>query len=701
MIIFMKLYKLHTKQQEENECGIACINTILKYHNYILSYSNIRKSFQIKQDGLSIKDIICFFSSMDIESKIYKPDNLVFNLKEIDKKQFPCIALIQKDNINHYIVLHKMLKGRYVYSDPAKDTFTITNNSLFLKNVSYIISFDIKKLRFRELVDKINESYFVKLVYTKRRELIAILLKNMLASLFMVFSSLKFGLFVDTIGYKNLTFNRLIWRYSIIFFFVGYLEKKLLYVVKKKLIYQTKQISEDINIFLFEKVISEYKNIKLNKVGDIFSRIITFIESVSSVIENYLYFFGDLLIVLAFSIWMLNVNFLLSIIVIFSVLLNILIIYKTYIFVYIASYNSFNDYSEYYGKSIEVLDNLEKISYSFSQKYHLNNVKSALYQSKNSEKHLKDIFNNISLIRSLITMFTSLLIIIIGVNFVHYKIIKMGTLTTFIMISSLLQNVGDRFIDVYLNTQSTMVSYERVVQIVDTDMYFQKKTDLLLDIDNINTIIFENLSVFYSCNIINEVSLCITNKNNIIYGESGIGKSTFAKIIALIDDNYTGKYKINGIVVNQNNRDYFKQYAVYIDNNPVIFTGTIRENICQGKKILENHLKEICRKTKILDFIEDQKYGFDTMLYSNHCTLSTGQKQRMELAKAILLEPKVLILDEALSNLDEITRDEIIENLNTFPFMKIYITHDELKIKNCDYFEIKNKKIIKRKINEK
>ena len=224
----MKLYKLHTKQQEENECGIACINTILKYHNYILSYSNIRKSFQIKQDGLSIKDIICFFSSMDIESKIYKPDNLVFNLKEIDKKQFPCIALIQKDNINHYIVLHKMLKGRYVYSDPAKDTFTITNNSLFLKNVSYIISFDIKKLRFRELIDKINESYFVKLVYTKRRELIAILLKNMLASLFMVFSSLKFGLFVDTIGYKNLTFNRLIWRYSIIFFFVGYFEKKLL-----------------------------------------------------------------------------------------------------------------------------------------------------------------------------------------------------------------------------------------------------------------------------------------------------------------------------------------------------------------------------------------------------------------------------------------------------------------------------------------
>ena len=75
------------------------------------------------------------------------------------------------------------------------------------------------------------------------------------------------------VSYKNLTFNRLIWRYSIIFFFVGYFEKKLLYVVKKKLIYQTKQISEDINIFLFEKVISEYKNIKLNKVGDIFNKI--------------------------------------------------------------------------------------------------------------------------------------------------------------------------------------------------------------------------------------------------------------------------------------------------------------------------------------------------------------------------------------------------------------------------------------------
>lgn len=79
----------------------------------------------------------------------------------------------------------------------------------------------------------------------------------------------------------------------------------------------------------------------------------------------------------------------------------------------------------------------------------------------------------------------------------------------------------------------------------------------------------------------------------------------------------------------------------------------------------------------------------------NSSNMSTGQRQRIALVRAILLEPEVLILDEALSNIDGNSRNKIISNLEKYNFMKIFITHESLSIPNSSVYRIKNNIIMK------
>ena len=206
---------------------------------------------------------------------------------------------------------------------------------------------------------------------------------------------------------------------------------------------------------------------------------------------------------------------------------------------------------------------------------------------------------------------------------------------------------------------------------------------------------FENFNLFYDRLLIENDTFTFFSNFIIIKGDSGSGKSSLVRTIAELNNNYDGRILINGIDLTNYAQEEISKKIIYLSNNDTLFTGSIIDNICLGKKILKKTIIEICKDCQILDVILKLPNKFDYYIQDiNNSKLSTGQKQRISLVRALLLQPEILILDEALSNIDLENRNKIIEALKKYNCMKIIVTHDNLLIKDATYFEINNKKMI-------
>ena len=184
-----------------------------------------------------------------------------------------------------------------------------------------------------------------------------------------------------------------------------------------------------------------------------------------------------------------------------------------------------------------------------------------------------------------------------------------------------------------------------------------------------NQISFEN--VFFKHkenlqNVIDGVNFVIKkNSSNLIVGPSGSGKSTFLEILAG-QHNFEGKILIDGLLINS--EDFDIQNISYLNQDSVLFLGSIKENIVFFEKdedINNEILREIYHVCKLDELLEDMEKNRvqDIHVYNK---LSLGQKQRVCLARALYSNKKIVILDEAISNVEKNLEKEIIINLLNF-----------------------------------
>lgn len=150
----------------------------------------------------------------------------------------------------------------------------------------------------------------------------------------------------------------------------------------------------------------------------------------------------------------------------------------------------------------------------------------------------------------------------------------------------------------------------------------------------------------------------------LVTGPPGSGKSTLLKLIARFYEPEKGEVLIDGVDVRKIKTSCLRKIVAYVPQEPFIFNRSIRENIALAKP--DASLEEIIRAAKIAkihDFISSLPDGYDTVVGEKGVTLSGGQRQRIALARALLLEPKIILLDDPVSNLDAKTEESLIEDL--------------------------------------
>ncbi|MCK4250607.1 ABC transporter ATP-binding protein [candidate division WOR-3 bacterium] len=206
-------------------------------------------------------------------------------------------------------------------------------------------------------------------------------------------------------------------------------------------------------------------------------------------------------------------------------------------------------------------------------------------------------------------------------------------------------------------------------------------------------IVMNNVSFKYSKEspvILKKINIKIPAGKRIgLAGTVGSGKTTLTKLLMRIVDPIHGKVKINKFNIKEIPLSQLRSLVGYVPQEPSLFSDTIRNNIIFGRDCSSERLNEAIKLAQLEDFMKNQAKGLDEVIGEKGLKLSGGEKQRMGIARAILDHPKILILDDATSNLDAETEKKLINQLSKSLDTTIIIISHRLSILSiCDYIYV-------------
>lgn len=205
------------------------------------------------------------------------------------------------------------------------------------------------------------------------------------------------------------------------------------------------------------------------------------------------------------------------------------------------------------------------------------------------------------------------------------------------------------------------------------------------------SLLFTNLSFAYPGNngrILDDINLEIKSGEQVAFvGRSGAGKTTLIKLLLRFYDPTAGSIEFDGADIRSFTKSYLRSLMAVVPQEPILFNNTIKFNLSYGKeKAKLSELKQVAAAANILEFIESLPKKWQTEVGERGIKLSGGQKQRLAIARALLTDPKVLVFDEATSNLDSESERQIQKALKTASKNRtvIIIAHRFSTIRNAD-----------------
>lgn len=273
--------------------------------------------------------------------------------------------------------------------------------------------------------------------------------------------------------------------------------------------------------------------------------------------------------------------------------------------------------------------------------------------------------------------------------FLFYPKTSLGTIIAIGSYTGQFWNPIQNITSVYSEIMDAVTYLERIFELLDEPLVIEN-IEKSKKINLIGKVEFQNVSFGYieNKNVLENINFKIKPKQKIaLVGETGSGKSTIINLLARYYDVTEGTILIDDIPIKELELSSLRgQINVMLQDN-YVFSRSILENICYGKEnATKEEVIEICKKLQIHDWIQNLKNGYDTILHNNGKEISTGQRQLICFARAILADPKILILDEATSNVDLKTEKLVQEGLNTLlkDRTSIIIAHRLSTIVNCD-----------------
>lgn len=682
------------RQEGLKDCGCACLLMIIKYYKGNMTIDRLRDLTKTSKNGTTAFNLInCAnevgFSASGVEGK----------LENLDEVVFPCIAHVIIDNMyKHYIVIYEVNydKRRLLIADPDNGIKKISFDEFDkIWTGVLIILYPIRSL---PITKNINiKEFLYKNLLKYKKELFFLFFLSLFVIMLKLLSSFYFKYLIDGIELSKEYLKSILIIFSVIELtklVINYLRNKFLIILNCK-------IDLSLTVDAFRRIISlPYHYYHNRTTGEVVSKIndLGSVRDVLSKIIVTLFIDIPLLIISIVFLIRINLNLFIMIFLIFIIYIFLSLIYNHIYNSFIQkiknqkeSINSYMYESISGFETVKGIDIEDNIIRRFNYRYvmMLNNI-FRLQNHVNNQSFFKDFLNDIG----------NVLILFYGCLLVFDGKFELGYLITFSSMMGYFLEPIRNIIDMDVDIKESKDSINRVLS-----LYEENDDKGIVDFKN-GEIVLNNLNYTFDNNrqILNNVNLTIKcGEKVMIYGPSGSGKSTILKLLMKYYDVKRGMIFISGIDINDIKVESLRKNITYISQNELLFNGTIIDNL---KYYSDDENNDIVNIARLLEFNEilDNELGLNMLVEENGINLSGGQKQRIVLARALLKESDIILIDEGLSQIDVDLERKILSNI--FDKYKnktiIIISH---RLENLDLYDrivkVSDGKIKKDEILEK
>ncbi|MFK7996541.1 MAG: ABC transporter ATP-binding protein [Granulosicoccus sp.] len=243
--------------------------------------------------------------------------------------------------------------------------------------------------------------------------------------------------------------------------------------------------------------------------------------------------------------------------------------------------------------------------------------------------------------------------------------ISTGTLIAILAIARQMYEPVEEISGRFTELQIAQASAERVLSLINEVPKIVDDSEHVVDVGEarIRQVELENVHFAYASGqpVLDNINLTVQSGETIaIVGHTGCGKSTLVNLICRFYEPTSGKVLINGVDYRQLGLDWLQSNLGMILQQPHVFSGTVRENIRYGRlNATDSEVEDAARSADAHDFITQLPNGYETQAGEGGTRLSSGQKQLLSLARAVLSDPEILVMDEATSSIDTQTEQRI------------------------------------------
>ncbi len=250
------------------------------------------------------------------------------------------------------------------------------------------------------------------------------------------------------------------------------------------------------------------------------------------------------------------------------------------------------------------------------------------------------------------------IIAVFGGYFSMSGLISVGVISAFIVYAKQFSRPINEIAQIYGQLQTAVAGAERVFAVLDEET--EDKSGVALETGEKAAVTFQNVCFSYEAEtpVIRDFTLAVPNGRKVaLVGATGSGKTTIVNLLMRFYDIESGEIRINGQDIRDVSRESLRQNIAIVLQDTVLFSDTVRNNLKYGNdSAAEEQLRAAVEMSQCRDMIGLLPQGYDTVLTGSGANISQGQRQLLAIARAFVADPKILILDEATSNVD--TRTE-------------------------------------------